>query len=109
MIESCFESVEVFPEPIPAVAKLSYEAEREFKRISAVAEELQLQETHKISKAPSQESSNKEQEDPVQECDAIVQEPESSRQPVQESLDRSIESLLSRQQKSCKGYNKGPQ
>ena len=51
MIESCFESVEVFPEPIPAVAKLSYEAERAFKRKSAVAEELQLQETHMISKA----------------------------------------------------------
>ena len=67
MIESSLESVEVFPEPIPAVAKLSYEAEREFKRISAVAEELQLQETHKISKAPSQESRDKEQGDQVQE------------------------------------------
>ena len=60
MIEACFESVEVIPEPITAVAKLSYEAEREFKRISAVAEELQLQETHVISKALFQESSDKE-------------------------------------------------
>ena len=92
MIESSDENVKVIPEPIHSVAKLSYEAEREFKRISAVVEELQLQETLSIPKIPSQKSSDKKQEDSVQECDAIVQEPESSRQPAQESLDRSIES-----------------
>ena len=72
MIESSNENVEVIHEPIPAVAKLRYEAESEFKRISAVVEELQLQETHKISKRPSQESGNKEQEEPVQERVSIV-------------------------------------
>ena len=79
--------------------KLKNEVDSGRKHVKAVFEELKLQAIRKTLDSPSRKSRNKEQENQVQERDSIIQEPENRGQPAQESLDRSVESLLSRQQK----------